>query len=66
MHKNSVIRLFVLLIVASFAVLLVSHKQAKSNAEQDCINSGKCEKKAQSDFIFLEPISRHLLPTSDD
>jgi len=66
MYKKNLTRLFVLLLVALSAFLFISHKQAKSYTDQDCTNGGKCGQKPQSDFILLEPISRHLLPASEE
>jgi len=64
MNKKTYIRLFLVLLTASVSLMLISyaHKDASgSNENADC-NDSKCEpKKAQTEFIIWESISRNLL-----
>ena len=62
MNKKTLARLFMLTFVALSCAVLISYKQAKASADQECTNGEKCEqKKAQTDFILLESITKHLL-----
>jgi hypothetical protein len=67
MKRKALIRLFILMLVAASCVVLISYKQAKSTCNQECTNGEKCDqKKAQTDFILLESLSKHLLSATEN
>jgi hypothetical protein len=67
MNRKIFTRLFLLILSAFSCVILVSYKQAKATANQECTSGEKCEQiKAQTDLILLESISKHLLSASDN
>jgi hypothetical protein len=67
MNKKIFTRLLLLILIASSCVILVSYKQAKATANQECTGGEKCEqKKGQTDLILLESISKHLLSAADN
>jgi len=66
MNKKYIIRFFALLLVASAGLAFISYEHKKPSASQECC-SEKCQQnKAQTDFILLESLSRHLLSATDN
>jgi hypothetical protein len=67
MKRKTFTRLLILMLVATSCLIFISYKQAKSSANQECTNGEKCDqKKAQTDLILLESISKHLLSAIDN
>lgn len=67
MKKKAIIGSFIFMLIASGCVLIISYKQAKTTANQECTSGEKCEqKKAQTDLILLESISKRLLSAADN
>ena len=65
MRTKTYIRLFLLILVTSTSLILFSYSRKKStepNVERSTECGGKsCEKKAQSEFILWESLTRNLL-----
>ena len=65
MRSKTYIRLFFLVVVTAASLILFSYSQKKastgSEPSSECSGSKPCEKKAQSEFILWESISRNLL-----
>jgi len=64
MRSKTYIRLFLLILVVatSLALFSYSRKKADSNNVERSSECGKsCEKKAQSEFILWESLTRNLL-----
>ena len=63
MKVKTYIRVFLFILVASISIVLFSYSRKNVSGSQcipDC--SGKCEqKKAQTEFILWESLSRNLL-----
>jgi hypothetical protein len=68
MKSKTYLRIFFLVLAASISFLLFSysHKDAaNANKNEDCGNCGKCgKKKAQTEFILWESLSRNFLSAS--
>ncbi|MBS1948335.1 MAG: hypothetical protein JST47_11260 [Bacteroidetes bacterium] len=61
-------KLFILffILAASAGLAFISYTHKKTARSQEC-GSEKCEqKKAQTDFIILESLSKYLLPATEN
>jgi len=66
MRRKTYIRLFLLILVTSTSLILFSysHKRSDSTDTERSSECGKsCDKKAQSEFILWESLTRNLLST---
>jgi len=65
MRSKTYIRLSLLVLVTAASLILFSYSRKKtepdSERSSECSGSKPCEKKAQSEFILWESISRNLL-----
>jgi hypothetical protein len=64
MKTKTYIRLFLVVLVASASLILLSysHKNVKTNEERSTECGGKsCDQKSQSEFILWESLTRNLL-----
>jgi len=64
MRSKTYIRLFFLVLVVAASLILFSYsrKKAEPNSERSSECGGsKCDKKAQSEFILWESLTRNLL-----
>jgi len=65
MRSKTYIRLFFLVLVTAASLILFSYSRKKASPESErsseCSGSKPCEKKAQTEFILWESISRNLL-----
>jgi hypothetical protein len=67
MNRKILIKLCALILIVLTCVVIVSYKQTKATDNQECTSGEKCDqKKAQTDLILLESISKHLLSTTDN
>jgi hypothetical protein len=66
MKSKLLIRFFALLLAAFAGLAFISYAHKKPSANQECTGD-KCEqKKAQTDFILLESLAKHLLSATDN
>lgn len=62
MKYRTYIRLFLLILVASISLILISYSRSNNATPQKEECSGKCDKKTgQTEFILWETLSRNLL-----
>ncbi|HEY4209559.1 MAG TPA: hypothetical protein VGM31_22190 [Puia sp.] len=64
MKTKTYIRLFVIVLVASASLILLSysHKKVSTSEERSTECGGKsCDQKSQSEFILWESLTRNLL-----
>jgi len=67
MNRKTLSRFFILMLVAASCVVFISYKQAKPAANKECTDGEKCDqKKAQTDLILLESLTKHLLSATDN
>jgi hypothetical protein len=66
MKSKLLLKCFVFIVVASAGLAFMSYNHKKTTPSQDC-SGEKCEqKKAQTDFIILESLSKHLLSAAEN
>ncbi len=66
MKKKFAIRFFAVLLAASAGLAFISYTHKQPAVAQEC-SGEKCEqKKAQTDFILLESLAKHLLSLTDN
>ncbi|HVM86612.1 MAG TPA: hypothetical protein VMT76_00390 [Puia sp.] len=66
MKNKFLIRFFGLSLAAGVGLAFISYHHKASASSQECTTE-KCEqKKAQTDFIILESLSKHLLSSTEN
>jgi cell division protein FtsL len=65
MRSKTYIRLFLLVLVTAASLVLFSYSRKKVSSENErsseCGGNKSCEKRAQSEFILWESLTRNLL-----
>jgi hypothetical protein len=67
MSNKTIKRLFLVVLLLLVCGILISYRQANSTSNSECSGSEKCEqKKAQTDLILLESLTKRLLSATEN